>query len=279
MDRTTPKPEELPGNDFSLFDKEERVLENADAMIVKLELVAQGVRDLAGAYQQGYREQRRMLRISDRLQLDLHQANQTLASQADELKQLNMALETENKLREALAEELHLIATTDVLTGLHTRRHVLELGGHEEKRWRRKHGHLSLVMIDIDHFKKVNDTHGHSAGDEVLKAFAAVCRRTFRQTDVIGRFGGEEFLAILPETSLDEACVIAERLRRQTQEETIALHHAETRITVSIGATELLDSDSSLEQTISRADVALYRAKGAGRNRIERIDTRGERNA
>lgn len=269
--------QEHAGSEFTLFDQEERVLQNAASMLVKLEEVAEGLRGLTGAYQQGYREQRRMLRISDRLQLDLHQANQTLGSQADELKQLNTALETENKLREALTEELHLIATTDVLTGLHTRRHILELGKHEEKRWQRHQGHLSLVLIDIDHFKKVNDTHGHAAGDEVLKKFATVCRRMFRQTDCIGRFGGEEFLVILPETGLDEACAIAERLRCQTKEETMALPNAETRITVSIGATELLNSDSSLEQAISRADMALYRAKNTGRNRTERMDAGEER--
>lgn len=265
--------QEQADGEFSLFDQEERVLHSAASMIAKLEEVSGGLRELAGAYQQGYREQRRMLRISDRLQLDLHLANQALGSQADELKKLNTALEAENRLRKALAEELRLIATTDVLTGLHTRRHILELGAHEERRWRRHQGHLSLALIDIDHFKKVNDTHGHAAGDEALKIFTAICRRTFRQTDFIGRFGGEEFLVVLPETNLDEACIIAERLRCQTQEETIALHNAEVRITVSIGTTELLSADSSLEQAIFRADMALYRAKDAGRNRIERIDT------
>lgn len=268
--------QETADSEFSLFDEEERVLKRAASMIVKLEEVVQGLHGLANAYKQGYREQRRMLRISDRQQLDLHQANQTLASQSQELKQLNAALEAENQLRETLAKELRLIATTDVLTGLHTRRHILELGKHEESRWRRHQGHLSLALIDLDHFKKVNDAHGHAGGDEVLKQFAAICRRSFRQADCIGRFGGEEFLVILPETGLDEACAIAERLRCQTQEETIALPDGETRITISIGTTELRIGDSSLEQAISRADMALYRAKNAGRNRTERMDVEGE---
>lgn len=267
--------QELPGEDYSLFDKEERVLENAAAMVAQLEQVAQGVRDLADAYGKGYTEQRRMLRISDRLQLDLHQANRVLASQAAELKRLNLALESEVKRREELADELRKIATTDVLTGLHTRRHVLELGGLEEKRRRRHGGNLSLVLIDIDHFKKVNDSHGHAAGDEVLKRFAGVCRTVFREIDLIGRFGGEEFLVILPATGLDNACDIAERLRCQTENETITLQGNGVRITVSIGVTELLETDPSLEHAISRADLALYRAKNAGRNRVECGDAAG----
>lgn len=260
---------EVPGDDYSLFDKEERVMENAAAMIVQLGQVAQGVRDLAGAYGKGYSEQRRMLRIGDRLQLDLHQANQSLSAQTEELQRLNAVLELEIKLREELAEELRQIAITDVLTGLHTRRHILELGGLEEKRWRRHKGSLSLVLIDIDHFKKVNDTYGHATGDEVLKRFAGVCRAVFREIDLIGRFGGEEFLVVLPETRRADACVIAERLRGQTESETTTMQTHGIRITVSIGVTELLETDKSLEHAISRADLALYRAKNAGRNRVE----------
>lgn len=249
-------PPEHSDSEFSLFDEEEGVLRRADSMIAKLEEVSAGLGALAEAYRQGYSEQRRMVRISDRLQLDLHKANQ--------------ALEAENKVREGLEAELRLIATVDVLTGLYTRRHILELGGQEERRWHRHGGHLSLALIDIDHFKKVNDTHGHAAGDEVLKKFAEVCRKTFRQIDFIGRFGGEEFMVILPDTGMDDACAITERLRLNTENENIQLQNAEVKITVSIGVSEMNQSDASLEQAISRADAALYRAKNNGRNRIER---------
>lgn len=255
-------PPQRSDSEFTLFDEEERVLRRADSMIAKLEEVAGGVRALADAYRQGYSEQRRMVRISDRLQLDLHKANQ--------------ALEAENKVREGLETELRLIATVDVLTGLYTRRHILELGSQEEQRWRRHGGHLSLALIDIDHFKKVNDSYGHAAGDEVLKKFAEICRRTFRQIDFIGRFGGEEFLGVLPDTGMDDACAIAERLRLQTENENIDLPKSGIRITVSIGVSEVNDVDMSLEQAISRADAALYRAKDNGRNRIERANKEGD---
>jgi len=253
---------ERSDSEFSLFDEEERILRRADSMIAKLEEVSGGLSALADAYRQGYSEQRRMVRISDRLQFDLHKANQ--------------ALEAENKVRVGLEAELRLIATVDVLTGLYTRRHILELGDQEEQRWRRHGGHLSLALIDIDHFKKVNDTYGHASGDEVLKRFAEVCRKTFRQIDFIGRFGGEEFLVVLPDTGMDDACAIAERLRLHTENENIELHNSTIKITASIGVSEMNQSDTSLEQAISRADAALYRAKDNGRNRIERANMEEE---
>ncbi|MBS4096703.1 MAG: GGDEF domain-containing protein [Sulfuricella sp.] len=267
---------ELPGASFSLFDTEERVLEDAATMVGQLEQVAQGVRDLAGEYRKSYGEQRRMLRISDRLQLDLHQANQVLASQAIELKRLNSALGEEIRRREELAEELRQIAITDVLTGLHTRRHILELGSLEEKRWRRHGGNLSLALIDIDYFKKVNDSYGHAAGDQALIKFAEICRAASREIDLIGRFGGEEFLIIFPETPLGDAGLVAERLRKQAENESIVIQNVGIKITVSIGVTALLETDKTLEHAISRADQALYRAKGAGRNRVECVATIGE---
>ncbi len=252
---------ERPDSEFSLFDEEERVMRRAAAMIANLEDVGGSLRALADAYRQGYSEQRRMVRISDRLQLDLHEANQ--------------ALEAEIKLREGLEAELRLIATVDMLTGLYTRRHILETGELEEKRWRRHGGRLSLVLADIDHFKLVNDTYGHAVGDEVLKGFAEICRGAFRQTDFIGRFGGEEFLVVLPGTGLDDACAIAERLRFQTENGKVSVPSAKIKITVSIGVSEMSGGDASLEQAISRADEALYRAKARGRNRIERASAEG----
>lgn len=257
---------------FTLFEQEEQVIARADAIVVKLESVSVSLREFALAYRRGYREQKRMMRISDRLQGDLQSANQRLGDQARELQLLNDALQSENQLREALATELRLIATTDVLTGLHTRRHLLELGGLEEKRWRRHHQPLSLLIFDIDFFKRVNDSYGHAAGDEVLRAFADICRETFRASDIVGRFGGEEFLAILPATKTVDAFQIAERLRKRTELETVRFGNADIHFTVSVGVTETRDADQTLEQTIFRADMALYKAKNAGRNRTEYAD-------
>lgn len=257
---------------FTLFEQEEQVMRRADVMIGELASVTGSLREFAEAYRQGYREQKHMVRISDRLQGDLQEANRRLSEQARELQILNAALETENRLREQLTAELRQIATSDGLTGLFTRRHLLELAEVEEKRWRRHGQPLSLIIVDVDFFKKINDSHGHLAGDEVLRVFAEICRTTFRATDIVGRFGGEEFLAVLPTTQAADACRIAERLRGRTEQESIKFADREIRFTISIGVTEMRQSDQSLEQTISRADQALYKAKNAGRNRTESND-------
>ena len=252
---------------YSLYAHEEAVISQAETMLTKLDDVSGGVRTLAQAYREGYRETARLVRISDRMQLDLHEANRTLVAHAADLKRLNATLHKEIERREQLELELRRIASVDELTGTYTRRHVLELGEHEQRR-RARHGYaMALLMIDLDHFKRINDGFGHAAGDQLLREFGLMLRSSLRKGDIAGRFGGEEFLAILPETVLDTAHVIAERLCASVREHRTIWKDHRLALTVSIGLVAVMD-DESLEKAIGRADNALYAAKSAGRDRV-----------
>jgi len=165
--------------------------------------------------------------------------------------------------------ELERLARFDVLTGAFNRRSILEKLGEWVRHVTRYKGHLSIVMLDLDHFKQVNDTYGHQVGDRVLADTAGILRRSVRQTDFVGRYGGEEFLIILPRTDAAGATVMAERTRAIVQGTT--MHDAEggvLGVTASLGAAEWSDDDDE-DALIRRADTALYRAKEAGRNRVE----------
>lgn len=166
-----------------------------------------------------------------------------------------------------LFEQMRNMAITDVLTQINTRRHFFELAQIEIVRAIR-YGHtLSVIMIDIDRFKNINDTCGHDVGDKALYCVAQLIKHTLRQVDIIGRYGGEEFAAILPETRLNEACLAAERLRRAVEKMTIPGAQDQIRVTVSMGVAELDLETRTLEAMLKHADQALYRAKEAGRNR------------
>ncbi|MGE5389527.1 MAG: PAS domain S-box protein [Deltaproteobacteria bacterium] len=168
-----------------------------------------------------------------------------------------------------LESELRTLATTDYLTGIYNRRTIMEMGRQEYDRARRYHEPLSLLMMDIDHFKLVNDNYGHAAGDAALISLVTSCIECLRGHDLLGRMGGEEFLIILPHTSLSEALQVAERLRHRVGE-TLILHDGTFfRITVSLGVSQLEASDINIEGLISKADNALYRAKQRGRNLVE----------
>ncbi|NKN34046.1 GGDEF domain-containing protein [Marichromatium bheemlicum] len=258
--------------EFSLYAHEQAVIRRAEEMLEQLDEVAAGVRQLARAYQDGYHESRRMVRISDRMQLDLHDANRTLSLQTRELNALNAALLKEIERREQLEQELRRIASVDELTGLHTRRHLLELGEHELKRMGRHGRGLSVLLLDLDHFKRVNDAHGHAAGDRVLEHFGTLFRSALREDDIPGRFGGEEFMAVLPETALAAATEIAERLRGRVADAETAWKGEPLRVTISIGVAEAVPGEA-LERVIARADHALYVAKRNGRNRVEQAAT------
>jgi diguanylate cyclase (GGDEF)-like protein len=128
---------------------------------------------------------------------------------------------------------------------------------------------FALLALDIDHFKRINDTWGHAAGDEALKSFANACRLALREYDILGRVGGEEFAVALPNTGPDGARVIAERLRAAVAE--LVIHPAKGQffdLTVSVGVAQLRDTDTGIASLLGRADQALYRAKNGGRNRV-----------
>ncbi|WP_027482878.1 histidine kinase N-terminal 7TM domain-containing diguanylate cyclase [Deinococcus pimensis] len=172
--------------------------------------------------------------------------------------------------RRKLAElELERSARTDALTGLTNRRHFHELAELAEGRASRSRHSLAVIMIDIDHFKKVNDTHGHGAGDEALRHVARVCSSRVRATDVLARYGGEEFVVLLEGVGESDAALVAEELRAAVERSPVTLEHGPLPLTLSVGVA-LTDVSSGLDLPgcVTRADRALYASKTAGRNRV-----------
>ncbi|WP_440105915.1 diguanylate cyclase [Acidovorax sp. BL-A-41-H1] len=172
--------------------------------------------------------------------------------------------------REALAEALAVnreLATRDELTGLLNRRAMQDLMALEQRRALRTGRSLMLAQLDIDHFKPVNDTHGHSTGDRALQAFASTVRASVRDTDVLARWGGEEFVLMLAETGPEDARDLLDRVRQTV--EALEIPHASgvVRLTVSAGLAQHRTGDT-IDQTLERADQALYTAKALGRNRV-----------
>lgn len=170
-----------------------------------------------------------------------------------------------------LFNQVQQLATIDALTGVANRRHFFDLARREVERAERYHHPLSLLMIDIDHFKQFNDTYGHVAGDQALRAIAAHLRDNLRENDIIGRFGGEEFLVLLPETGGKQAFRVAERLRAAIGVRPVTTDAGEVSLSVSIGVVSCRSAGQalSLEQLLKRADEALYLAKRQGRNQIQ----------
>ncbi len=163
-------------------------------------------------------------------------------------------------------KELELLATTDMLTEIYNRRKMYEILEHEYTRAKRYGTDLSVIMFDIDYFKKINDTHGHDVGDYVLKTVAKTVKKVIREVDYFGRWGGEEFLIILPQTNLDGAFKAAEKIREVV--ENIGFGKI-GKITASFGvSTYIKELDNSPDELIKSADIALYDAKRKGRNRV-----------
>jgi diguanylate cyclase (GGDEF)-like protein len=174
--------------------------------------------------------------------------------------------------RELLAaqEQLAALANYDSLTEVWNRRVILERLEQELARTEREHTPLGLILLDIDHFKRINDTLGHSCGDEVLQQVAQRLSETLRQYDCIGRYGGEEFLIVVPNCNLQETFKLAERLRRAISDTPVASAGGPVAVSASFGATAILaEQHSDPKALIVAADRALYRAKGLGRNRVE----------
>lgn len=168
----------------------------------------------------------------------------------------------------ARTAELHRLATIDAMTGVSNRHHFLSLLYHEFARARRYKSPLSLMVLDLDFFKQINDGYGHAAGDSALLAFAQAAGDCLRGMDVIGRMGGEEFAVLLPNTALEQGEAVAERIRAAVACIAIDTEFGTVRYTASIGVTEAGEDDTSIDTLLARADVALYAAKAAGRNRV-----------
>ncbi len=180
-------------------------------------------------------------------------------------KELEKSAQTINHLKEEL-EKLKEKTIIDELTQILNRRGIMEFLTREYARSKRFKSPLSVLMIDIDDFKKVNDTYGHTVGDKVLKTIAQILKTKLRATDVVGRYGGEEFLVVLPETDLQAALTVAEKLRTEVAKKTFKYKDQVFKVTISLGAAQLKEGES-IEELINRADQALYTSKRSGKNR------------
>ncbi len=183
----------------------------------------------------------------------------------DRVRERTKKLQTQNKALREARKRIEDLSRQDPLTGLANRRRLDTALALEAERSRRYGSHLSVVMIDIDHFKSVNDSFGHVVGDKVLQSVAQIAQRSLRVTDLAGRYGGEEFLVILPNTAAHDARVMAERLR--TEIEGAPFDFRPEPITASLGVAAWQAGDDTVS-LINRADGALYEAKRAGRNRV-----------
>ena len=171
--------------------------------------------------------------------------------------------------KERSEEAAQKLALTDPLTGAFNRRTFLELAEKEIARTRRARGSLSLIMLDLDHFKQMNDRNGHLAGDEVLKGVVAITLTCLRKEDFLVRYGGEEFCILLPSVAIDRAAVMAERIREAVEQARFSFKGRALSVTISIGVTTLsMDGNENIDTVVNRADEALYAAKKAGRNRV-----------
>lgn len=223
---------------------------------------------------------------SQRLERD----NDLLRREADASRQAMAALERAAQLRMVLVvltgviaaamlyglwwqhrvnRRIAVLAATDALTGTFNRRRIDEVGQEAFAAHRASGLPLSVALLDLDHFKQINDQHGHATGDAVLRAVADTLAGQLRTTDLLGRYGGEEFAVILPRADVLEAAVIVERLRAAVAGLSLAALGVGERLTLSAGVTGARGSDTSFESIVDRADVALYRAKGGGRNRVQ----------
>ena len=170
--------------------------------------------------------------------------------------------------RKALERRLEVLAATDFLTGVYNLRTFYELARHEVSRQARNGGELALLVIDIDHFKGINDSLGHAAGDNALKQFVSVVRENLREQDIFARAGGDEFRLLLPDTSPDGAQLVAERIRAEVNGVTVRSHRGRCQLSVSIGIARCVPGEDALDIAAGHADDALYEAKAAGRNCI-----------
>lgn len=190
----------------------------------------------------------------DRRNLDMHRVNAEMAIAQRKIEEAN--------------EKLQLMATTDELTGLFNRREAMQRLRDLWAMYQRHGDPLSCVMLDIDHFKRFNDTHGHAVGDIVLKNLAKLLRSGARTADSVCRIGGEEFLILCPKTTEETAGICAERIRRDVEANTIDVDDQVLRMTISLGVAEAHAASNTPDALIKEADTALYVAKSSGRNRV-----------
>lgn len=265
--------------EYNLFENEKQIIKYAEELVSEPDADHEEIKDclveVIDAFSRSYREQKCLIRVSDRQQDHLREVKEELLAktlllerQAVDLKVLNEDLAAEVAIRKKAEEELRILASTDALTGVNNRRKLMEVLEGEIRRAKRKNWDLSLMVLDIDHFKRVNDTYGHVVGDQVLCHFVTAIKDSIRDIDVVGRIGGEEFVVLLPEIPIEQGVIVAERVRATVEGRAVVLPQDTLNITVSIGIAEMQTGELS-KHLLIRADKAMYSAKEKGRNRVE----------
>jgi diguanylate cyclase (GGDEF)-like protein len=222
----------------------------------------QMVNFLLSAYRDAFLQNQRLDEARKKLTILNEQLEKMVADRTKELQE-------EIGKRKIAQEKLRQLAITDGLTLVFNYRYFMELGRREFERVKRYGRQLSLIIVDIDHFKKTNDTYGHAIGDGALRAVAQICQRTVRNVDILARIGGEEFAVLLPETALERAWLVAERLRLNVSRTVMRTKAGQLRLTVSLGVGAVDEETKDFEALLRSVDAALYAAKRNGRDRVE----------
>lgn len=246
-------PDDTGRNQDQIFIHEEQVLKRISKSMKDLPCSDDEYIKLAHEYQNLLRLTKKITRLGDSYQNQLLKAKLRIEEQNRELVQMN--------------EIVKKMALTDTLTGLDNRRALYAKVDNEIERAKRSHYPISLIIGDIDYFKKINDTHGHHIGDHVLIEVAAIFKESIRKTDIAARWGGEEFLLILPEMPLADAVIKAQTIRQKLKAEPIWYEKTAIPISMTMGVAQI-KQDETLAECIQRADCALYNGKRKGRNMV-----------
>jgi diguanylate cyclase (GGDEF)-like protein/PAS domain S-box-containing protein len=227
------------------------------------------VTEIRRAEEQIREQAERLQNLSNELKIERDTLALRVEERTAELRQANSELQKEVEHRQQIQADLERLAITDPLTGIYNRRQIFVLGALEVTQALRYSRPLSLLMVDIDHFKSINDSFGHVTGDEVINHIVQIIQSHIRTSDILARYGGEEFLILLPETDLHNAQVVAERIRRQVDQSEIQIGEHCIHATLSLGATDLnlCKAQGGFGELLACADHSLYQAKHAGRNR------------
>lgn len=265
---STPPTRSKPTRPSDITERVERLLAATEQDESPLRTALQ---DLYASHQQQLHRIERITRISDQYQTTAHKEKTNLTERFEkslrQLERITRISDRYQKMLQDLNTELKRASTHDHLTALANRRLMVDRLAEEVGRAQRTGRPFSVAICDIDYFKAINDTHGHAAGDAVLVAFSRTVGTQLREYDLMARWGGEEFLIVLPETALAEALAISERLRASILSMAVDVSGTQVTVTASFGLAEFR-ADEDVRETLKRADDALYRAKDTGRNRV-----------